>query len=104
MHEWIQVSFADEVLITAVETQGRFDDGRGAEYSGAYMIEYWRNSLGIWQRFKDSTGNEVSKKCLNLITSFLDHSGQFRHKNSNLEHAGNAVRCKFGATHSCFGK
>ncbi|KAI6191743.1 Coagulation factor 5 8 type and Tyrosine protein kinase domain containing protein, protein [Aphelenchoides bicaudatus] len=59
VHESIQVSFPDEILLTAVETQGRFDEGRGAEYASAYMIEYWRNSLGIWQRYKDSSGNEI---------------------------------------------
>lgn len=53
------MDFPTETLISGVETQGRFDDGRGVEFPVAYMIEYWRNSLGIWQRYKDSSGNEV---------------------------------------------
>lgn len=59
-HEWIQVELATESLISAVETQGRWDRGRGMEYPTAYMIEYWRESLGRWARYKDSKGNEVN--------------------------------------------
>ncbi|KAI1716552.1 protein tyrosine kinase domain-containing protein [Ditylenchus destructor] len=58
-HEWIQVELATESLISAVETQGRWDRGRGMEYPTAYMIEYWRESLGRWARYKDSKGNEI---------------------------------------------
>uniref|UniRef100_A0A914M4M2 F5/8 type C domain-containing protein n=1 Tax=Meloidogyne incognita TaxID=6306 RepID=A0A914M4M2_MELIC len=57
-HEWIQVELADEYFIVGVRTQGRWDKGRGLEFPSAYMIEYWRPSLGRWARYKDSTGNE----------------------------------------------
>ena len=30
------------------------------EYPPGYMIEYWRESLGAWARYKDSKRNEVS--------------------------------------------
>nr|CAD2169291.1 unnamed protein product [Meloidogyne enterolobii] len=56
-HEWIQVELADEYFIVGVRTQGRWDKGRGLEFPSAYMIEYWRPSLGRWARY--STGNEV---------------------------------------------
>ncbi|VDM41070.1 unnamed protein product [Toxocara canis] len=57
--EWMQIEFPSEVVISAVETQGRFDGGRGMEYPPSYMLEYWRNSLGNWARYKDSQHNEV---------------------------------------------
>ncbi|VDK17333.1 unnamed protein product [Anisakis simplex] len=57
--EWIQIDFPSEVMISAVETQGRFDGGRGMEYPPGYMLEYWRNSLGNWARYKDSQHNEI---------------------------------------------
>uniref|UniRef100_A0A915ATJ7 receptor protein-tyrosine kinase n=1 Tax=Parascaris univalens TaxID=6257 RepID=A0A915ATJ7_PARUN len=57
--EWLQIEFPSEVVISAVETQGRFDGGRGMEYPPAYMLEYWRSSLGSWARYKDSQHNEI---------------------------------------------
>uniref|UniRef100_A0A914S1R5 Uncharacterized protein n=1 Tax=Parascaris equorum TaxID=6256 RepID=A0A914S1R5_PAREQ len=40
--EWLQIEFPSEV------------------YPPAYMLEYWRSSLGSWARYKDSQHNEVS--------------------------------------------
>lgn len=57
--EWIQVEMSQESFISAIETQGRWDQGRGLEYPTAYMLEYWRESLGNWARYKDARGNEV---------------------------------------------
>lgn len=66
-HEWIQVEFPTNTVITGVKTQGRWDGGRGREYPPAYSIEYWRESFGAggtgggsWARYKDGTGNEAS--------------------------------------------
>ncbi|KAL3989484.1 Protein tyrosine kinase family protein [Acanthocheilonema viteae] len=57
--EWLQIDFDMDMVITAIETQGRFDGGRGLEYAPAYMLEYWRESLGTWARYKDGKQNEV---------------------------------------------
>ncbi|EJD76745.1 discoidin domain receptor protein 2 [Loa loa] len=57
--EWLQIDFDMDMVITAVETQGRFDSGRGLEYAPGYMLEYWRESLGTWARYKDGRQNEV---------------------------------------------
>lgn len=46
-------------MISAIETQGRWDKGRGLEFPTGYMIEYWRDSLGRWARYRDFKGNEV---------------------------------------------
>ncbi|KAI6173513.1 hypothetical protein M3Y98_01089400 [Aphelenchoides besseyi] len=58
-HEWIQVEFPSDTFVTAVETQGRWDSGRGREFAKAIMIEYWRESLNQWARYRDSQGNEI---------------------------------------------
>ncbi len=58
--EWIQIELEEESWLTAVETQGRWDHGRGREFPTAYMLEYWRPSLGKWARYKDYRGEEVS--------------------------------------------
>uniref|UniRef100_A0A914NAX6 F5/8 type C domain-containing protein n=1 Tax=Meloidogyne incognita TaxID=6306 RepID=A0A914NAX6_MELIC len=70
-HEWIQVELADEYFIVGVRTQGRWDKGRGLEFPSAYMIEYWRPSLGRWARYKDSTGNEIISANSNTQTAVL---------------------------------
>uniref|UniRef100_A0A0R3RPB3 Discoidin domain-containing receptor 2 n=1 Tax=Elaeophora elaphi TaxID=1147741 RepID=A0A0R3RPB3_9BILA len=57
--EWLQIDFDADMVITAIETQGRFDGGRGLEYAPGYMLEYWRESLGTWARYKDGKQNEV---------------------------------------------
>ncbi|VDN00906.1 unnamed protein product, partial [Onchocerca ochengi] len=57
--EWLQIDFDTDMVITVIETQGRFDGGRGLEYAPAYMLEYWRESLGTWARYKDGKQNEV---------------------------------------------
>ena len=47
-------------IITGTETQGRFGNGRGAEFAEAYLISYWRPELNRWVRYRDHTGNEVN--------------------------------------------
>lgn len=57
--EWLQIDFPSEVVISGIETQGRHDGGRGLEYAPGYMLEYWRESLGSWARYKNSMLSEV---------------------------------------------
>uniref|UniRef100_A0A914YAK0 F5/8 type C domain-containing protein n=1 Tax=Panagrolaimus superbus TaxID=310955 RepID=A0A914YAK0_9BILA len=66
-HEWLQIDFLKDTVISAIETQGRYDKGRGMEYSIGYMLEYWRTSLGRWARYKDNQGNEVCKFIIIII-------------------------------------
>ena len=58
--EWIEIDLHRVYVITASGTQGRFGNGQGVEYSEAYLLEYWRPSLGKWVRYRDSRGEEVS--------------------------------------------
>lgn len=62
--EWLQIDFGSLMIVSALETQGRFDEGRGMEYPPSYTVEYWRESLGSWARYRDYTQNEVTDQRL----------------------------------------
>lgn len=57
-YEWIEVQFEELKVITQVETQGRFGNGQGQEFTEKYMIEYKRVE-GPWIKYKDKKGNEI---------------------------------------------
>ncbi|KAI5700800.1 hypothetical protein M8J75_002990 [Diaphorina citri] len=57
--EWIEINLHFVHVITATGVQGRFGNGQGAEFTEAYLIDYWRPKLGKWVRYKDAKGNEV---------------------------------------------
>lgn len=57
----VQIDLQTVHLITATETQGRFGNGQGAEFAENYKISYWRPELNNWIRYRDHTGNEVSR-------------------------------------------
>lgn len=48
------------LVVTAIETQGRYDEGRGVEFAAAYKIEYWRSSIDRWVQYRDDAGLMVS--------------------------------------------
>lgn len=56
--EWIEIDLHSVHLITATETQGRFGNGQGVEYTEAYKLEYFRPRLGKWTRYRTSESNE----------------------------------------------
>lgn len=58
--EWLEINLHQVYVITAVETQGRFGNGQGQEYTEAYQIEYWRPKLGNWKRYRNVKGQDVS--------------------------------------------
>ncbi|TKR80107.1 hypothetical protein L596_014236 [Steinernema carpocapsae] len=57
--EWLQIELPVDTVISAIETQGRFDNGRGMEYPPAFLLEFWRPSLGRWARYRDRHNNEI---------------------------------------------
>lgn len=57
--EWLEINLHSVHVITAVETQGRFGNGQGQEYTEAYQLEYWRPKLGKWKRYRNFKGDEV---------------------------------------------
>lgn len=40
--EWLEINFGNLTYLTQVETQGRFDNGRGKEYADYYILMYTR--------------------------------------------------------------
>ncbi|CAJ0602423.1 unnamed protein product [Cylicocyclus nassatus] len=57
--EWIQITFARDTVVTAVEVQGRYDEGRGMEFARAFKIEYWRPNLQGWASYKSEENTEI---------------------------------------------
>ncbi|WKY05567.1 hypothetical protein Q1695_006067 [Nippostrongylus brasiliensis] len=57
--EWIQITFGKDTVVSAVEVQGRYDEGRGMEFARAFKIEYWRPKLKGWAMYKSEEGVEV---------------------------------------------
>jgi discoidin domain receptor family protein 2 len=43
-HEWLEIDFGNLTYLTQVETQGRFDNGRGKEFADYYILMYTRLS------------------------------------------------------------
>lgn len=49
---------------------GRFGNGQGQEFAEHFLIEYWRDSLGKWVRYKDVKGEEViTFRCSSLLAN-----------------------------------
>ncbi len=46
-------------VVAAVGTQGRFGNGKGQEYTEAYMLEYWRPGLDSFTLYSSGYGNHV---------------------------------------------
>ncbi|XP_064650261.1 discoidin domain-containing receptor tyrosine kinase B-like [Lineus longissimus] len=59
VYEYLQVEFSQLVLITKVETQGRNGQGHGKEYAEQYLLEYQRDNLTDWKRYKSRKGREM---------------------------------------------
>ncbi|XP_043505182.1 discoidin domain-containing receptor 2-like [Polistes fuscatus] len=59
IREWLQVDLPGGHVITGVQTQGRFDHGRGQEYVEEYTLEYRRPTFTEWRRYKRSNNQEV---------------------------------------------
>lgn len=59
--EWLQIDLGSVHAITTSETQGRFGNGQGVEFSESYMLEYFRPRLGKWVRYRSREGEDVIK-------------------------------------------
>lgn len=58
--QYLEIDLHGEYLITATETQGRFANAVGVEFVESYSVEYWRDALGRWVRYKNFNGSQVS--------------------------------------------
>lgn len=71
VYEYLQINLKTLHVITMIETQGRFGNGQGVEYTEHYRIEYTRDKLlpivsssttnATWIRYKDREDNQVSE-------------------------------------------
>lgn len=43
-NEWLEIEFENLIYLTQVETQGRFDNGRGKEFTDYYVLMYTRTN------------------------------------------------------------
>uniref|UniRef100_A0AC34QPD2 Discoidin domain-containing receptor 2 n=1 Tax=Panagrolaimus sp. JU765 TaxID=591449 RepID=A0AC34QPD2_9BILA len=57
-YEFLQVNLNLTHLITTVETQGRYGNGTGAEFTNQYFIDYFRSG-GSWIRYRNRSGHEL---------------------------------------------
>ena len=58
------------LVVTAIETQGRYDEGRGVEFAAAYKIEYWRSSIDRWVQYRDDAGLMVSYSSISTARTY----------------------------------
>ncbi|XP_011642061.1 discoidin domain-containing receptor tyrosine kinase B-like isoform X2 [Pogonomyrmex barbatus] len=59
VREWLQVDLQGAHVVTGVQTQGRYDHGRGQEYVEDYTLEYRRPGFTRWRRYKRWDNIEV---------------------------------------------
>ena len=57
--EWLEIDLGSVHTISATETQGRFGNGQGVEFSEAYLLEYFRPRLAKWVRYRTRENTEV---------------------------------------------
>ena len=56
-NEWIEIKFENLTYLTQIETQGRFNNGRGKEYADYYILMYTRfdktkNNETVWIQYQ----------------------------------------------------
>jgi discoidin domain receptor family protein 2 len=56
----MEIRLSQMHVITGVETQGRFGNGHGLEYSEKYRVQYWRPGFNQWRLYRTRNGTEVS--------------------------------------------
>ncbi|KOB67140.1 Discoidin domain-containing receptor 2, partial [Operophtera brumata] len=66
--QYLEIELHGEYLITATETQGRFANAVGVEFVESYSVEYWRDALGRWVRYKDFNGSQLIPGNVNTYT------------------------------------
>lgn len=57
--EYLQIDFQHLKVITLVETQGRFDQGQGHEYTEQYTLQYQREDHGSWLEYRNKQQDKI---------------------------------------------
>ncbi len=59
--EWLEIDLGNLTYLTQVETQGRFDNGRGKEYADYYILMYTRlDNETSWIEYKPKNKDQNS--------------------------------------------
>ncbi|CAB0020503.1 unnamed protein product, partial [Nesidiocoris tenuis] len=76
VREYLQIDLGHVHVVTGVQTQGRYDHGRGQEYVEEYMVEYWRPSLNQWKQYTRWDGKQQSfgKPAEGVLFAILDRN------------------------------
>ena len=61
-HDWLEIDFGNLTYLTQVETQGRFDNGRGKEFADYYILMYTRSNEPNSNRveYEDDDGEDLT--------------------------------------------
>lgn len=78
VREFIEIDLVDVHVVTGVQTQGRYDRGRGQEYVEEYLLEYWRPGLEEWKEYKRWDGKHVSFINFFFVTDRAKCPGKFQ--------------------------
>ncbi|KAI6204739.1 hypothetical protein M3Y94_00711500 [Aphelenchoides besseyi] len=68
-YEFLQLNLGQTHVIRAVETQGRFGNGTGQEFTQAYLIDYWRSGISKWIRWRGRNGATLIEGNSDTITA-----------------------------------
>ena len=78
--EWLEIDFGNLTYLTQVETQGRFNNGRGKEYADYYVLMYTRmdtikNNQTVWIEYKpnNSSWDTSKSEYLHWRNSFIGY-------------------------------
>ncbi|XP_042211564.1 discoidin domain-containing receptor 2-like [Homarus americanus] len=63
--EYLEIDLETIHVISATESQGRFGNGRGAEFVENYMLEYWRPGVNNWYTYKRWDSEKILKGNVN---------------------------------------
>lgn len=86
-NEWLEIDFGNLTYLTQVETQGRFDNGRGKEFADHYILMYTRssqineddaNSLTSWIEYKPQTGHRHERNSSWMPANQNTYMGEIR--------------------------
>lgn len=74
--EFLEVNLHNPRILTSTQTQGRFGNGHGVEYTEEYFIDYWRPGFNKWVRWRNRRGMHVSSPYhntfrLNILVLFF---------------------------------
>lgn len=68
-YEFLEIDVGQLHVISVIETQGRFGNGQGQEYTEQFRLEYQRERGGKWFQFRNRRGQEIIQGNMNTHTA-----------------------------------